>query len=132
VVIYWIFNGLALLVAALFIGSMLGRSVAERRFEFATLRAIGIPRRTILSTVGLEALLVSAVAGLVGIALSLVFGFWINAVVAPPYGIEFLFVADAGLFAQVLGLALLLGLVAGLGPARQATRVDPVEVLREA
>ena len=40
--------------------------------------------------------------------------------------------ADANLFLLVFGLALFLGLVSGLFPARRATRVDPVEVLREA
>ena len=38
----------------------------------------------------------------------------------------------SGLFGLVFALALGLGLVAGLVPARQATGVDPVEVLREA
>lgn len=132
VVLYWVFNGLALAVAALFVGSVLGRSVIERRFEFATLRAIGVPGRTVLLAVALEALLVSVVAGLLGLSISLLFGAWINGVVAPEYGIEFLYSYDAGQYAQAFGLALVLGLMAGLFPARQAVRVDPVEVLREA
>lgn len=132
VVLYWIFNGLSLAVAALFVANVLGRSVAERRLEFATLRAIGIPSRTILLTVALEALLVSVVAGAIGIGLSRLMGGGINGTVAPAYGIESLYSADAGIYAQVAALALGLGLVAGLLPARQATRVDPVEVLREA
>jgi putative ABC transport system permease protein len=132
-VLYWIFDALSLLVGALFISSMLGRSVAERRLEFATLRAIGIPTRTILLTVGAEALLISLVAAIVGMAISQVLGEgWINPVLAPEYGVEFFYVADAGTFALVFALALGLGVVAGLLPARQATRVDPVEVLREA
>ena len=56
----------------------------------------------------------------------------IDAYLAPMYGIESLYAADAQLFASVLLLALGLGLISGLEPARQATRVDPVEVLREA
>ena len=43
-----------------------------------------------------------------------------------------LYRADAGLFVLVFVLAILLGLGSGLLPARQATRVDPVDVLREA
>jgi putative ABC transport system permease protein len=112
---------------------MLGRSVAERRLEFATLRAIGIPTRTILLTVGSEALLIGLVAALVGMVLSQVIGEgWINPALAPQYGLDFFYVADAKTFAMVFALALGLGVVAGLFPARQATRVDPVEVLREA
>ena len=131
-VIYWIFNLLALAVGALFIANMLGRAVAERRLEFATMRAIGIPTRTILLAVASEALLISLVAGVVGVGISLAFGAWINGYVAPNYDLEFLFSPDGGNYVMVLLLGLGLGVVAGLVPARQATSVDPVDVLREA
>ena len=130
--IRWVLVGLTLAIAALFVSNMLGRSVAERRLEFATLRAIGLPRRTILFTVGAEAVLISLVAGLLGIGLSLVLGVLLNATVGAAYGLESIYSTDANLFLAVFGLALFLGLASGLVPARQATRVDPVEVLREA
>jgi ABC-type antimicrobial peptide transport system permease subunit len=132
VVVRWVFNILALTVGALFISNMLGRSVAQRRLEFATLRAIGIPTRTILLAVASEAVVISLVAGILGMGLSLLLGLWINSYIAAAYGLEYLYVADASIFALVLGLGLALGVVSGLFPARQATRVDPVEVLREA
>jgi putative ABC transport system permease protein len=132
VVVRWVFNILALTVGALFISNMLGRSVAQRRLEFATLRAIGIPTRTILLAVASEAVVISLVAGILGMGLSLLLGLWINSYLATSYGLEYLYVADASIFALVLGLGLALGVVSGLFPARQATRVDPVEVLREA
>jgi putative ABC transport system permease protein len=124
--------GLTLAIAALFVSNMLGRSVAERRLEFATLRAIGVPRRTILSTVGGEAVLISLVASLIGIGISLLLGVLLNVTIAATYGLERIYATDANLFLAVFVLALSLGLAAGLLPARQATRVDPVEVLREA
>jgi hypothetical protein len=130
--IYWVLIGLTMAIAGLFVSNMLARSVAERRLEFATLRAIGIPRRTVLLTVAAEAVLISAVAGVLGVGLSLLLGFLLNATVAAAYSIESLYAADAGLYAVVFLMASLLGLVSGLLPARQATRVDPVEVLREA
>jgi putative ABC transport system permease protein len=130
--IRWVLVGLTLAIAALFVSNMLGRSVAERRLEFATLRAIGVPRRTILSTVGGEAVLISLVAGLIGIGISLVLGVLLNVTIAATYGLERIYATDANLFLAVFVLALGLGLAAGLLPARQATRVDPVEVLREA
>jgi len=46
--IRWIVNLLTLAIAALFVSNMLSRSVAERRLEFATMKAIGIPTSTIL------------------------------------------------------------------------------------
>jgi putative ABC transport system permease protein len=129
---YYVLDGLALAIGALFVSSMLSHAVSERRLEFATLRAIGIPTRTILLTVAAEATAVSIVAGVVGVGLSLLLGSWVNDYLAPSHDLEFLYSADARLFAQVFVLALALGLIAGLLPARAATRVDPVDVLREA
>jgi ABC-type lipoprotein release transport system permease subunit len=123
---------LTLVIAALFVANMLSRSVAERRLEFATLRAIGMPRGAILWTVAGEALLVCIAAYGVGVGLALLFGYLINELVAKAYGFESLFAVDAGTFFLVFVVAVGLGLLAGLFPARQATRVDPVEVLREA
>jgi len=116
----------------LFVASMLGRSVTARRVELATLRAIGMPSRTILLVIAGEAMIVIVLATIVGIVFSLMLGWLIDTYLAPFYGVESLYVADAPLFLTVLLLALALGLVAGLAPARQAARVDPVDVLREA
>jgi ABC-type antimicrobial peptide transport system permease subunit len=123
---------LVLGIGALFVSSVLGRSVIERRLEFATLKAIGLPSRTILSVVVLEAITISLLASLVAIGLSLVFGVLINVYLADFYGFESLYTADAGAFLGVFALALATGMIAGLLPARRATRVDPVEILREA
>jgi putative ABC transport system permease protein len=130
--IYWVMIGLTLAIASLFVSNMLARSVAERRLEFATLRAIGVPRRTILFTVGAEAMLISIAASLIGILVSFALGWLLNTYVAEPYGIESLYSVRLSSYLAVFGLALGLGLVSGLLPARQATRVDPVDVLREA
>ncbi len=83
-------------------------------------------------TVASEALLVSAVASLLGIAFSLALGNLLNDFYAQEYGLESLYAVDPGLFLLVIGLALGLGVGAAYLPARQATRVDPAEVLREA
>jgi putative ABC transport system permease protein len=131
-VIYWIMIVLTLSIAGLFVSTVLNHSVATRRLEFATLRAIGLPQRTILTTVAVEATAISLVAGVIGVGISLFLGGLTNALAAPQFGFDALYVADAGLFELVFALALGLGLVAGLVPARRATRVDPVDVLREA
>jgi putative ABC transport system permease protein len=124
--------GLTLTIAGLFVSNMLGRSVTARRAELATLRAIGVPTRTVLLLVAGEALMVSVLASTVGILFSLSLGWLIDTFLAPLYAIESLYSADARLFLTVAGLALAVGLLAGLGPARRATQVDPVEVLRDA
>jgi ABC-type antimicrobial peptide transport system permease subunit len=66
------------------------------------------------------------------VAVSTLGGWLVNSYVAPAYGEESFYAADSGLFLIVLALAIGLGVVASLGPTRQAIGVDPVEVLREA
>jgi ABC-type antimicrobial peptide transport system permease subunit len=77
-------------------------------------------------------LLISLAAGLIGIALSLFLGALLNTAISAAYALEGIYRAEASLFVLIFVLAILLGLASGLFPARQATRVDPVEVLREA
>jgi putative ABC transport system permease protein len=132
VAIRWIFVVLTLGIAGLFVSNMLGRSVAERRLEFATLRAIEVPARTVLLNVGTQAGLVTIAASFVGIGVSTVLGTVIDYVIASSYGLESLYAPDAGLFLLVFVLAAALGVISGLFPARRAAHVDPVLVLREA
>jgi ABC-type lipoprotein release transport system permease subunit len=132
VAIRWIFVVLTLGIAGLFVSNMLGRSVSERRLEFATLRAIGVPARTVLLNVGMQAALVTIAASFVGIGVSSILGTFINIVIASSYGLESLYAPDAGLFLLVFVLAGALGVMSGLLPARRAAGVDPVLVLREA
>ncbi len=127
-----LFIGLTLGIAGLFVANMLGRSVATRRLEFATLRAIGMASRSIMLLVVTEALLVTVLASIVGIAFSLFLGWLTDTFMAPIYGIETLYVPSVSLFVNVVLLAVALGLAAGAVPAFRAIRVDPVEVLREA
>jgi ABC-type antimicrobial peptide transport system permease subunit len=128
----WMLITLTLAIAGLFVSNMLGRSVIERRMEFATLQAIGIPGLTILLAVGAEAILVSLVAGVLGTGFSLALGAVVNHFAAPAFAVDFIYAADGGLILLVFVLALALGIFSGLFPARQAMRVDPADVLREA
>jgi ABC-type lipoprotein release transport system permease subunit len=131
IVLRWILVLLTLSIAALFVGNMLSSSVEARRLEFGTLRAIGIPTRTIIWLVVAEALLICGASSAVGIAFSLGLGAFINATIAVQYGLDSLYVADAVLFTTMVLLAVTLGVASGLVPARQAAGVNPIDVLRE-
>lgn len=129
---YQLLGGLTLAIGALFVSNMLAQSVIERRLEFAMLKAIGLPNRTVLLIVALEAVLICLTASVVGILLSLVMGQAMNRYYDSLFGFESLYAPDAGIFTNVFVLAMGLGLLAGLLPARRATRVDPIDILREA
>ena len=122
---------LTLVIAALFVGNMLSRSVAERRLELATLKAIGMPGRTIVWAIAGEALLVCGAAYFVGIGISLFFGYLINEIVANRTG-SIPVRCRCCLIRHRLCRRNGTGAARRAVPARQAIRVEPVEVLREA
>ena len=128
----WLMIGLTLAIAALFVSNMLGRSVAERRIEFATLRAIGMSSNVVLATVAGEAAVIICLAWLLGLLIAWGLGAWTNVVIEQAYGLENMYVADPPLFAALFVVSIIVGVAAGLVPARQATSVDPAEVLRDA
>ena len=99
--------------------------VRPGRVQLGLLVALGAPRRTILLLFLGEAVALSALGGIVGLAL----GFGLAQVIhfalpALPVHTPISFV----LLAE--GIAIAIGLLAGVLPARNAARLDPVEALR--
>lgn len=129
---YWLIDLIILFIAGMFVNNMLGRSVAERRLEFGTLRAIGVPGRSILLSVAAEALFIIVASYCVGFVVSLAMGTAVNAFLSPAMGLPPMFGVDPTSYSVIFVVAIMMGLIAGFFPARSATRVDPLEVLREA
>jgi putative ABC transport system permease protein len=87
--------------------------------------ALGAPRGTILGLFLGEAVALSALGGLAGLALGIGLAQLIALLVpALPVKTPFSFVLIAE------GVAILIGLLAGVLPARRAARLDPVDALR--
>jgi putative ABC transport system permease protein len=99
-------------------------SVTERTREIGIRKAIGAVRRDIVQQFLVEAMTLSGVGGLIGIAL----GLGIAAVVR---GMEWL-PTTTPLWAIVVGFAVSvsIGLFFGIYPAYKAAKLDPVDALR--
>ncbi|MDQ1362384.1 MAG: putative transport system permease protein [Pseudomonadota bacterium] len=118
-------GGISLLVGAVGILTIMTIAVKERTSEIGLLSALGASRRQILLLFLAEAMLLSAMGGVAGLLLG-----WFGAeaihflVPAIPTHTPWQFVV----LAEVL--AVLVGLIAGVAPARKAAGMNPVNALR--
>jgi putative ABC transport system permease protein len=118
-------GSISLLVGGVGIVTIMTIAVSERTSEIGLLVALGAPRRTILSLFLGEAVALSALGGAMGLALGIGLAQLIHfAIPALPVHTPIMFV----LLAEALAVAI--GLLAGVLPARNAARLDPVEALR--
>lgn len=99
-------------------------SVRERTGEIGIRRAVGARRRDILAQFLIEAMALTGIGGLIGIALGFLFAFALQLLISFPAAVP-LWAVIAGFFASVA-----VGLVAGMWPAAKAARLDPVEAIR--
>jgi len=119
---------LALLVGGIVVANTMMMSIHERTREIGTLRAVGWRKRRILGQVVQESLLLCFVAGVFGSISGVIL---VMLLVKVPVVSGMLSAKwDVGLFAQAVGVALLIGLIAGIYPAWRASRMQPVEALR--
>lgn len=107
-------------------------SVAHRQREIGTLRALGFPRRSILTAFLLEALLLAGAGGLLGVGGALALGrvrfSLVN--VANWSEVVFRFQPTPAVLLASVAFAALLGLVGGLLPAIRAASVPPIRAIR--
>ena len=118
-------GSISLLVGGVGIVTIMTIAVTERTSEIGLLVALGAPRRTILGLFLGEAVALSALGGLVGLLLGFGLAQLIHLLLpALPVKtpVSFVVLAEA--------VAVLIGLLAGVLPARRAARLDPVEALR--
>jgi len=118
-------GSISLLVGAVGIVTIMTIAVAERTAEIGLLVALGARRATVLRLFLGEAIVLSAVGGLFGLAIGIALAQLVRlALPALPVHTPLGFVVLAE------GVALVIGLVAGVLPARRASLLDPVEALR--
>jgi putative ABC transport system permease protein len=118
-------GGISLLVGSVGIFTVMTIAVRERTAEIGVLRALGASRRRILVLFLLEGTLLAALGGGGGLFGGAVIAWLIHALVPLlPVHTPWTFVLLAELLAMVIGV------VAGILPARQAAALDPVQALR--
>ena len=119
-------GGIALLTGGVGILTLMSIAVSERRGEIGLLTALGAPSNLVLQLFLGEAVILGALGGLLGVIIGLAgLGLLHLAIPALPFAprMDYLLIAEA--------LALLIGLIAGVWPAMNAARLDPIEALRE-
>ena len=124
------FVSISLVVSSIMIGIITFISVLERRKEIGILRSIGASKADIRRVFNAETLIVGALAGLLGVGVSVLVTIPANMYVADRFGVQD--IATLPVAAGVILVLISMGLtfLAGLLPASKAAREDPVEALR--
>ena len=115
---------ISLVVAGILIMNVMLMAVAQRTAEIGLCKAIGASRRQIMVLLVTEALLLSAVGGLLGLAIGLA-----GSRLARSLYPELSAGPPSWAMVAALGTALATGLIFSLLPARRAARLDPIQAL---
>jgi putative ABC transport system permease protein len=119
-------GAISLLVGGIGIMNIMLVSVTERTHEIGVRRAVGAHDRHILLQFLIEALVLTAIGGVVGIGLS----YGIAATLTHVPGVSFQVIIAPDTMILAVGVSLIIGIVFGIYPAMRATQLDPIEALR--
>lgn len=125
------FVAVSLIVSCIMIGIITHISVLERTKEIGILRAMGASKRNISQVFNAETFIIGCCAGLLGVGISILLTIPINAVIQSLLGAATLTVALPLTYAVALIiLSVVITIIGGLLPARNAAKKDPVIALR--
>lgn len=124
------FVSISLVVSSIMIGIITYISVLERTKEIGILRSIGASKKDISRVFNAETLIIGLTAGVLGIGITLLLNIPINIIIENVANVSNLsslpLVGAVGLVA----ISVALTMIAGLIPAKIASKKDPVESLR--
>lgn len=118
-------TGMSLFVGAIGIMNITFVSVKERTREIGLRKALGAKRHTILLQFLIESVMICLIGGIAGLVTALCITFVIEKAM-PDFPVQFSF----GLVLASIAVSVLTGIVSGLAPAVNASKLDPAESLR--
>ena len=128
-----VFGGIALFVGAFVIYNTFSITVAQRTRELALLRMLGATRRQVMRSVVLEAAVIGLLASILGLLGGLLLVPALRGLLAA-IGAD-LPATDSVIATRTIVVSMLVGVVvtviASVVPARRATRIAPIEALRD-
>ena len=119
-----VISSIALMVGGIGVMAIMTISVTERTREIGVRKALGARRREILFQFLSEAVVLTLVGGLLGIALGAGIGLTVHTATGFPVSLPW------WSFALGLGFSAAVGIFFGMVPAVRAARLDPIEALR--
>jgi putative ABC transport system permease protein len=123
-------TGISLLVGGIGVMNVLLAAVAERTREIGVRRAVGAARRHIVAQFLAESVTISGAGSLAGIALGLAGAYGITAVIRARTQAEMYAGVSLATLAVAVGATVLVGLAFGLYPALVASRLSPIDAIR--
>ncbi|NCY09027.1 MAG: FtsX-like permease family protein [Actinobacteria bacterium] len=119
--------GLSIIIAIVGIVITLLLSVFERRREIGLLRAVGMTRAQVRTTVRWESVITSLLGAVTGVVLGIVMGVVVVAALADDGGLTFRLPVTGTI--TIVVISFILGVVAAIYPAWRATKVNVVEAI---
>ena len=124
------FVSISLVVSSIMIGVITYISVLERKKEIGILRAIGASKRNVANVFNAETFIEGLISGVFAILVVVLVSFPVNDIVMKLKGVPNIMSLPWADALALIGISVLLTVVAGLLPARSASKKDPVEALR--
>lgn len=124
------FVAISLIVSSIMIGIITYISVLERTKEIGILRAIGASKKDISRVFNAETLIIGLISGLIGIGITVLLTFPINSIIYAITGVKVVTAVPFKAGVVLVLISMFLTIIAGLIPAKIASKKDPVIALR--
>ena len=124
------FVSISLVVSSIMIGIITYISVLERTKEIGILRAIGASKKDISRVFNAETLIIGLTSGILGIGITVLLNIPINIIIEKVANVSNLSSLPVMGGAILVLISVVLTMIAGLIPAKIASKKDPVESLR--